>query len=34
MLLANINAIITQAFPVRERGMAMGISGAAVGIGL
>ena len=34
MLLANVNAIITQTFPARERGMAMGISGAAVGIGL
>ena len=34
MLLANVNAIITQTFPARERGKALGISGAAVGAGL
>ena len=34
MLLANVNAIITQTFPASERGKAMGISGAAVGLGL
>ena len=34
MMLANVNAIITASFPAHERGKAMGISGAVVGLGL
>ena len=34
MLLSNLNALITSAFPARERGKALGISGAVVGVGL
>ncbi len=34
MLLANLNAIITASFPAHERGKAMGVSGAVVGLGL
>jgi EmrB/QacA subfamily drug resistance transporter len=34
MTLSNLNALITNSFPSNERGKAMGISGAVVGIGL
>ena len=34
MILANLNALITTGFPSKERGMAMGMSGAVVGVGL
>lgn len=34
MLLSNLNALITSSFPKEERGKALGISGAVVGIGL
>jgi EmrB/QacA subfamily drug resistance transporter len=34
MLLSNLNALITSSFPAEERGKALGISGAVVGIGL
>ena len=34
MVLANVNALITEHFPARERGKALGVSGAVVGFGL
>ena len=34
MLLSNLNALITANFPAHERGKALGVSGAVVGIGL
>ena len=34
MLLSNLNAFITASFPAGERGKAMGVSGAVVGVGL
>lgn len=34
MLLASLNALITASFPAKERGKALGVSGAVVGIGL
>ena len=34
MILSNLNALITAAFPPRERGKALGLSGAVVGVGL
>ena len=34
MMLSNLNAIITATFPTRERGKALGFSGAVVGVGL
>jgi EmrB/QacA subfamily drug resistance transporter len=34
MLLSNLNALITSSFPPEERGKALGVSGAVVGIGL
>lgn len=34
MVLSNLNAVIAAAFPPAERGRAMGVSGAVVGIGL
>ena len=34
MMLSNLNAIITANFPTNERGKAMGVSGAVVGVGL
>ncbi len=34
MVLANVNALITEHFPARERGKALGVSGAVVGLGL
>ena len=34
MILSNLNALITAQFPPRERGRAMGFSGAVVGAGL
>ena len=34
MLLSNLNALITACFPSHERGKALGVSGAVVGIGL
>ena len=34
MMLSNLNALITASFPSSERGKAMGISGAVVGVGL
>ena len=34
MLLASLNALITASFPANERGKALGVSGAVVGVGL
>ena len=34
MILANVNALITQTFPKKQRGLALGFSGAVVGLGL
>ena len=34
MLVATINALIVDAFPDKERGKALGINGALVGLGL
>ena len=34
MVLSNLNALIAGAFPENERGRAMGVSGAVVGVGL
>ncbi len=34
MVLSNLNAVIAAAFPAGERGRAMGVSGAVVGVGL
>ena len=34
MVLSNLNALITASFPSKERGMALGVSGAVVGVGL
>ena len=34
MVLSNLNAFITEAFPSEERGKVLGISGAVVGLGL
>ena len=34
LLLSNLNALITTAFPEEERGTAIGISGGVVGVGL
>jgi EmrB/QacA subfamily drug resistance transporter len=34
MVLSNLNALITANFPAKDRGKAMGISGAVVGLGL
>ncbi len=34
MVLSNLNAVIAAAFPAAERGRAIGVSGAVVGIGL
>ena len=34
MILSNLNAMITARFPTKERGMALGVSGAVVGVGL
>ena len=34
MILSNLNALIAAAFPPRERGKALGISGGVVGVGL
>ena len=34
MVLSNLNAVIAAAFPASERGRALGISGAVVGVGL
>ena len=34
MVLSNVNAVITEHFPIHDRGKALGISGAVVGLGL
>ena len=34
MILANVNALITQTFPKKQRGLALGFSGSVVGLGL
>jgi EmrB/QacA subfamily drug resistance transporter len=34
MVLSNLNALITTNFPARDRGKALGVSGAIVGVGL
>ena len=34
MILSNLNALIASIFPSRERGKALGVSGAVVGVGL
>lgn len=34
MVLSNVNALITEQFPIKDRGKALGVSGAVVGLGL